>query len=58
MAQEFGDDPGAAADRMRWIRQLVSELPAARPPRLGGQPFARCCPDAEGPAADELGAAA
>ena len=30
MAQEFGDHPEAAADRMRWIRQLVAEGPAAR----------------------------
>jgi len=34
MAQEFGDHPEAAVERMRWIRQLVGELPArsARPP--------------------------
>jgi hypothetical protein len=25
MAQEFGDHPEAAMDRMRWVRQLVSE---------------------------------
>jgi hypothetical protein len=25
MAQEFGDHPEAALDRMRWIRQLVGE---------------------------------
>jgi len=33
MAQEFGDHPETAADRMRWIRQLAGELPAraARP---------------------------
>jgi hypothetical protein len=33
MAQEFGDHPEAARDRMRWIRQLVGEAPArsARP---------------------------
>jgi hypothetical protein len=33
MAQEFGDHPEAAIDRMRWIRQLVGESPArsARP---------------------------
>jgi hypothetical protein len=58
MAQEFGDDPEAAAERMRWIRLLVSEVPVARPARLGGQPLARCCPDAEGSLADELRAAA
>ncbi len=28
MAQEFGDHPEAAIDRMRWIRQLVGEMPA------------------------------
>ena len=41
MAQEFGDHPEAAANRMRWIRQLVSGTyaPAAsRPARLGGWP--------------------
>jgi len=58
MAQEFGDDPEAAADRMRWIRRLVSAVPVARPPRLGGQPLARCCPDPGGPAACELRPAA
>jgi hypothetical protein len=46
MAQEFGDHPETAASRMRWIRQLISEIyaPAAsRPawmpltaPRRGG----------------------
>ena len=28
MAQEFGDHPEMAADRMRWVRQLVGEVPA------------------------------
>ena len=28
MAQEFGDHPEAAMDRMRWIRQLVRDLSA------------------------------
>jgi hypothetical protein len=28
MAQEFGDHPDAAVDRMRWIRQLVGEMHA------------------------------
>ncbi len=54
MAQEFGDHPEAAADRMRWIRQLVAEvavLPPPRPTRLGGQLPTRCCSDADGPAA-------
>ncbi len=26
MAEEFGDHPEAAASRMRWIRQLISEI--------------------------------
>ena len=30
MAQEFGDHPEAAADRMRWVRQLAGEVPAPR----------------------------
>ena len=29
MAQEFGDHPEAAVDRMRWIRQLVRDLTPA-----------------------------
>jgi hypothetical protein len=32
MAQEFGDHPETATDRMRWIRQLVSELPVRSVP--------------------------
>ena len=28
MAQEFGDHPEAAMDRMRWVRQLVGGRPA------------------------------
>src|SRR5260370_39365493 len=38
MAQEFGDHPEAATDRMRWIRQLTGDLcgclyfPTAIPP--------------------------
>jgi hypothetical protein len=31
MAQEFGDHPETAMDRMRWIRRLVSEIQASRP---------------------------
>ena len=31
MAQEFGDHPEAAMDRMRWARQLVGELPISSP---------------------------
>ena len=26
MAQEFGDHPEAAMDRMRWVRELVQEM--------------------------------
>lgn len=33
MAQEFGDHPDAAAERMRWVRQL-----AVRAARQGTQP--------------------
>jgi hypothetical protein len=28
MAQEFGDHPEAAMERMRWVRQLTGEMPA------------------------------
>jgi hypothetical protein len=28
MAQEFGDHPEAAAERMRWIREHLAETPA------------------------------
>ena len=31
MVQEFGDHPDAAAERMRWIRQLAAEVPAGPP---------------------------
>jgi hypothetical protein len=31
MAQEFGDHPDTAAERMRWIRQLAAEVPAGPP---------------------------
>jgi hypothetical protein len=30
MAQEFGDHPDAAAARMRWVRQLIAQGPAAQ----------------------------
>jgi hypothetical protein len=29
MAQEFGDHPEAAAERMRWVRQVAAVRPAA-----------------------------
>ena len=31
MAQEFGDHPEAAVDRMRWVRRLVREMPISSP---------------------------
>ena len=30
MAQEFGDHPDAAASRMRWVRQLITQGPATQ----------------------------
>jgi hypothetical protein len=30
MAQEFGDHPDAAASRMRWVRQLITQEAAAQ----------------------------
>ena len=33
MAQEFGDHPDAAAQRMRWARQLTAKHAAPPPPR-------------------------
>jgi hypothetical protein len=38
MAQEFGDHPQAAAERMRWVRRAVAE---ARPPQPSGEPGTR-----------------
>jgi len=35
MAQEFGDHPDAAASRMRWVRQLITQGPATAAPRRG-----------------------
>jgi hypothetical protein len=32
VAQEFGDHPDAARDRMLWARQQIAELPAESPP--------------------------
>jgi hypothetical protein len=37
MAQEFGDHPEMAADRMRWIRQLVGEVSASTSARRGSR---------------------
>jgi hypothetical protein len=30
MAQEFGDHPEAAADRIRWVRRLADQVFASR----------------------------
>ena len=53
MAQEFGDHPEAAAERMRWIREFIAEtsarptppappLQAADNDQYHAAPFARC----------------
>ena len=46
MAQEFGDHPEMAADRMRWVRQLAGEVSAPaiawRASRSGRQPADPC----------------
>ena len=34
MAQEFGDHPEAAAERMRWARQLLTGAPALSPAKI------------------------
>src|SRR5262245_20938989 len=42
VAQEFGDHPEAAGERMRWARHVVSELfaePAPQWARPGGRPI-------------------
>jgi len=39
MAQEFGDHPEAAAERMRWVRQLLAQTPA-QPQAAGRRPAA------------------
>jgi hypothetical protein len=61
MAQEFGDHPEAAADRMRWVRQLVREMPptpATVRARRGGQPPAHSSPLPARPAAESAQPAA
>ena len=47
MAQEFGDHPQAAAERMRWVRQLAAETagpatcePGPEAARVAGSPAA------------------
>jgi hypothetical protein len=34
VAQEFGDHPEVAIERMRWARELVSQLSVRRPARI------------------------
>ena len=50
MAQEFGDHPEAAMDRMRWARQLIREISASPAPRRAGRsgpaPARSCLPTA------------
>ena len=51
MAQEFGDHPEAACDRMRWVRQVISELAAAPAPqraKSGRSMAAHPCPPRPG----------
>ncbi len=40
MAQEFGDHPEAAAERMRWVRLVVAEITAR--PRQALAPHGQC----------------
>jgi hypothetical protein len=40
MAQEFGDHPEAARDRMQWVRAVVGEMVACSTP-LAARPAAR-----------------
>jgi hypothetical protein len=54
MAQEFGDHPEMAADRMWWVRQLVGEVSApaiAWRASRGGRPPAGPCREPGRPAA-------
>jgi hypothetical protein len=41
MAQEFGDHPQAAAERMRWVRQLAAEAAAPATCEPGSEAAAR-----------------
>jgi hypothetical protein len=48
MAQEFGDHPDAAAERMRWICQLAAEVPAwPQPPAGAGRASSRASNEIE-----------
>ena len=44
MAQEFGDHPEAAAERMRWVRQLAGELYASPATAAGDAKRRPCAP--------------
>jgi hypothetical protein len=57
MAQEFGDRPEAAAERMRWIRQLVAAVTIAPPPQASRLPD-RGCDEDEAPSPGEVRPAA
>lgn len=37
MAQEFGDHPEAAAERMRWARQILGDPPPTGPGAAAGK---------------------
>ena len=41
MAQEFGDHPDAATERMRWVRRLAAETRSARSPQHSQAPGGR-----------------
>ena len=41
MAQEFGDHPDAATERMRWVRRLAAETRSARSPQHSQPPGGR-----------------
>lgn len=61
VAQEFGDHPEAAADRMRWARRLAGQVFASPVPqraRPGWPASARSCPGAARPAAGSVRRAA
>ena len=52
MAREFGNHPEAARDRMRWVWQLVGDVPTARRTGQSGAAPVRSSSDAARPATD------
>jgi len=57
MAQEFGDHPEAAAERMRWVRRLAGQVfapPVAQRARQGWLASARSSSRAARPAAGSV----